>query len=206
MAGRCWAGIDVGGRRKGFHVAALAPGRGAVVNVVAGPERLVTPAAVVAWLRPWSPRLTGVDAPRRLADDPARFDGERRLAREVCRLRYTPTLAALERQRTGSAPAYYEWIEHGLELYAALDGAGLAAIEAFPTAGWTRWAGPRNGRPRGAWSAAALGRLPVRGVARDLDQDERDALGAAFMARECDAGRCEHYGDIVVPRHGGRSR
>lgn len=135
-----------------------------------------------------------------------RFNGERQLARDVCRLRYTPTLAALERQRIGSAPTYYEWIEHGLELYAALDDAGLAAIEAFPTAGWTRWAGPRNGAPRGVWSAAALRRLPVRGVPRTLDQDERDAIGAAFMARECDAGRCEHYGDIVVPRRRGHGR
>jgi predicted nuclease with RNAse H fold len=200
-AADCWAGIDVGGRRKGFHVAALARDP-STLYVVAGPARLATPNAVIDWLRTWSPRLVGVDAPRRLADDRTRFDGERRLAREVCHLRYTPTRAVLERQRHGSAPTYYEWIEHGLELYAALDAAGLTAIEAFPTAAWTRWTGPRNGRPRGAWSAAALRRMAVRGVARLLGQDERDAIGAALMARECEAGRCEHFGDIVVPRAG----
>lgn len=109
---------------------------------------MLTPVAVVVWLAAWSPRLVGLDAPRALGDDRVGFHGERRLAREVCHLRYTPTRKALERPRRGPAPRYYEWIEHGLELYEALEAAGFAAIEAFPTASWTRWFGPRNGAPR----------------------------------------------------------
>lgn len=202
---RRWAGIDVGGRRKGFHATVIAGGARSTLSLVAGPQRLLTPAAVLEWLARWSPRLVGVDAPRTLGDNPIRFEGERRLARELCHLRYTPTREALERQKQGHAPRYYEWIEHGLELYAALEAAGLEAIEAFPTASWTRWLGPRNGEPRAQWSTRALAMVCQRdirlgGLPDRLDQDERDAVGAALTAYAYETGRCERYGDIVVPR------
>jgi predicted nuclease with RNAse H fold len=122
----------------------------------------------------------------------------------VGRLRSPPPRAAHERQRQGPAPRYYEWIEHGLELYAALAAAGLAAIEAFPTASWTRWLGPRNGEPRARWSARALAAvrrhdLRLGGLPARLGQDGRDAVGAALTAYAYETGRCERYGDIVVP-------
>lgn len=189
-----WAGVDVGGRRKGFHVA-LVDGR----RLAAGPRQLLTPHEVARWLADASPRLVGVDAPKVLGDDQVRFESERRLAREVCRLRYTPTREALLRQRMTRAPKYYEWIEHGLELYAALAKAGLDAIEVFPTAAWTRWAGARNGVPRAQWSARALRGLRLRGVPAVLGQDGRDAIGAAMTAWACDRGHVERFGDIVVP-------
>lgn len=194
-----WAGIDVGGRRKGFHVAILREA-GHGPELPERPRRLATPRDVVRWLGHWAPALVAVDSPRMLADDRRRFAGERRLAREVCRVRYTPTRAALRRQKLSRAPTYYEWIECGLEVYAALAAAGLRAIESFPTAAWTRWAGPRRGRPRARWSAQALRRLGLHGVPRRLGQDERDAIAAAATAREFEAGRCERFGTIVVPR------
>jgi predicted nuclease with RNAse H fold len=193
-----WVGVDVGGRRKGFHVAVIVSARGRLA-VVERPRRLLTPSAAATWIGVWRPRLVGVDAPRQLGDYPPRFRGERRLAREVCRLRYTPTREALERQKRGRAPKYYEWIEHGLELYEALGRAGLTAIEAFPTASWTRWCGPRHGQSRARWSARALRRLRVRGAPRVMGQDERDAIGAALTAWAHDAGETEPFGDIVVP-------
>ena len=189
-----WAGVDVGGRRKGFHVA-LVDGQ----RVHAGPRRVVAAGEVAGWLAELGPRLVGVDAPKVLGDDQVRFESERRLAREVCHLRYTPTREALERQRMGPAPTYYEWIEHGLELYAALTEAGLQAVECFPTAAWTRWAGPRNGVPRSRWSARALRGLRLRGVPATLDQDGRDAIGAAMTAWAHGHRRTELFGDIVVP-------
>ena len=193
--------MDVGGRRKGFHVAVVRGGlRG--LELVERPRRLREPCDVGAWLRTCAPRLVGVDAPRQLGDHPARFDGERALAREVCRLRYTPTRAALERQRTTRAPRFYEWIEHGLELYDVLANVGVVAIEAFPTAGWTRWKGPRNGASRARWSERALRGLRLREVPRTLGQDERDAIGAAMIAWMHDAGLTERFGDIVVPLPG----
>jgi hypothetical protein len=61
----------------------------------------------------------------------------------VCHLRYTPDRAGLTKN-----PRYYEWGEHGFELYATLAEAGLPAVECFPTASWTRWCGARaSARP-----------------------------------------------------------
>jgi predicted nuclease with RNAse H fold len=189
-----WAGVDVGGRRKGFHVA-LVDGR----RVLAGPRQLPTPADVAAWLAEWKPCLVGVDAPSVLGDDAVRFESERRLAREVCHLRYTPTRAALEYQRTTRAPKYYEWIEHGLELYAGLAAAGLDAVECFPTAAWTRWAGPRGARRRSVWTRDALAGLGLDDVPPRTNQDQRDAIAAAVTARAYSRGATQAFGEIVVP-------
>jgi predicted nuclease with RNAse H fold len=166
-----YAGVDVGGRRKGFHLAVV--DERSVVLL----QRCATPDDVVAALPPV--RAVAIDAPRALGVRPE----ERRLAREICRIRWTPA-------ETGGDP-YYEWIEHGLELYELLPD----AIEVFPTASLTRWVGPRLGS-RAAWSTTALaGWLPPRS-----NQDERDAIAAALTAREHDEGRTESYGAIVVPR------
>src|SRR5438093_3439039 len=141
-----WAGVDVGGRRKGFHAALIDAAR-----VVRPPERLREAADVVAWLLSEGPRpaLVGVDSPCALAlDDGRRRAHERRVARDVCGIRYTPSPADLARQRSkpGQAGRYYEWIEQGLALYDGLARAGLTAIECFPTASWTCWHGPRRRR------------------------------------------------------------
>jgi predicted nuclease with RNAse H fold len=181
-----WAGVDVGGRRKGFHVAVL--DEGALVD---GPVRLVDAAAVAAWLDRHQPELVAVDSPLRAAPDGLRSRPcERRLAREVCGIRYTP-----DRNLLGANP-YYEWIVNGFGLYEVLELAGFEAIECFPTASWTRWAGPRRGT-RAAWSARALaGLLP--GTPR-LSQDGRDAIAAALTARSAAAGAVERFGEIVLP-------
>ena len=185
------AGVDVGGRRKGFHVAVVDGDR----RVVAGPRRLLGPGEVVAWLTPHRPVVVGVDSPCCLAPDGARSrPDERRFAREVLSLRYTPDRAGLE-----ASPAYYEWIAHGLELYAALDAAGLVAIECFPTACWTIWTGPRGRESRARWSTRALAERAVAGVPEHLGQDGRDAIAAALTAVAYHRGRARRIGDIVVP-------
>ncbi len=175
-----WAGVDVGGRRKGFHLAVV--GRGGLVAL----ERCATPAELVRRLPPV--RLVAIDAPRELAPSGERSrPDERALAHAVCGLRYTP-------DRIDGNP-YYEWIEHGLELYALLPD----AIECFPTASWTRWAGPRRGS-RAAWTRAALAGLGLRGLPSHTNQDERDAIAAAVTAWYHDGGRTESFGAIVVPQ------
>jgi hypothetical protein len=189
-APRVWAGVDVGGRVKGFHAAVVDARR-----VVAGPRQLRHPADVVAWLAVWCPRLVAVDSPRRPAADGRRSrPDERRLARDVCALRYTP-----DRTTLAADLRYYEWIHHGFELYRALRRARLCAIECFPTAAWTAWLGPRGDEPRARWSARALRTRGLRGVPRPLGQDGRDAIGAALVARAADAGAVRRFGDIVVP-------
>jgi predicted nuclease with RNAse H fold len=148
-----WAGVDVGGRRKGFHVAVIS--NTSLVDL----DALPAPHEVVAWLAEHGPHLTAVDSPLVPAIEGERSRaGERALvAAGVCSLRYTP-----DRQALAANPMYYEWIAHGFELYQALSGAGLSAIECFPTASWTRWAGPRRKASRAAWSRAAVTTLRTR--------------------------------------------
>jgi predicted nuclease with RNAse H fold len=189
-------GLDVGGRKKGFHGCAL---RGE--QIVAGPERLPDVAAAVEWAGSHGPALVALDSPKSCALDGERSrPDERALNRAVCGIRWTPP-----REELADNP-YYEWVEHGLDLYAALAAAGIGAertVEVFPTAAWTRWAGLRAGRPRAEWSAAALHRLGLAGVPRRaLSQDDRDAIAAALVARLHLEGRTDAYGEIIVPAAG----
>lgn len=186
-------GIDVGGRRKGFHGCAL---RGD--DVVAGPERLPDVASAIGWVGALDPAVVALDSPKTCAPEgeSSRAD-ERALARAVCGIRWTP-----EPSRLAGNP-YYEWVEHGLELYAALAAAGVGSgslIEVFPTAAWTIWAGRREGRPRSEWSADGLTALGLAGLpSRRLSQDDRDAVAAALVARLHSEGRTRAFGEIIVP-------
>ena len=180
-----WAGVDVGAHRKGFHVAVVDADR-----LVAGPAQLPTPQHVTAWLREHHPRGVAVDSPRRPAPNGERSRAdERALAGAVCGIRYTPDARALQ------GNPYYDWIHHGLELYAALAAAGWEAVECFPTATWTRLGGPRGSRSRAVLESAGLERVPTT-----MNQDGRDAIGAALTARLHAQGRADRFGEIVVPR------
>jgi predicted nuclease with RNAse H fold len=184
-----WAGVDVGGRRKGFHLAAV--DRAALV---AGPVRLAGTDQAVDWLLERGPALVAVDAPRSPAPGSSRSRAEERaVARTICSLRYTPDAASL------AGNPYYEWIVAGFELYEALERARLRAVECFPTASWTRWGGRRGGATRAAWSGAALAATGLGRVPPTLGQDGRDAIGAALTARAWSLGLAERFGEIVVP-------
>ena len=189
-----WAGVDVGGRRKGFHVAVVDTER-----LLAPPVQLATPAHVAAWLSERRPRLVAVDCPRRPAPpgERSRAD-ERQLARAVCGIRYTPDGGAL-----AANPTYYEWIEHGFALYAALAAAGLSSVECFPTAAFTRWTGARGRERRAVWSQRGLDAVLPDARRPRLGQDARDAVAAALTARAWDTGGAEAFGEIVVPRRAG---
>lgn len=186
-------GVDVGGRRKGFHGCAL---RGD--EVVGGPERLPGVESAVAWIEARRPDIVSLDSPKTCAPagESSRQD-ERELNASVCGIRWTP-----DESRLAGNP-YYEWVEHGLELYAALAQAGIARerlIEVFPTAAWTRLYGPREERSRAKWSAAALAGLGLSGLpSRRLGQDDRDAVAAALVARLHAEGRTRAFGEIIVP-------
>jgi predicted nuclease with RNAse H fold len=194
---RWYAGVDVGGRRKGFHCA-LVDGTGDVALA-----RHPTPDDVVDWLAAQRSALVAVDGPLAPAPPGERSRRcERQLvAARICGIRYTP-----DRARLDASPAYYEWIEHGFELYAALAAAELAVIECFPTASWSRWFGPRGDRGRAAWTTRALAAHELRRLPARMNQDERDAVGAALTARAHARGETERYGDIVVPKLSRRRR
>jgi predicted nuclease with RNAse H fold len=180
----------VGGRRKGFHCAVV------VGDEVRALVQFQAAGGLVDWLRFEQPRLVAVDSPVSTAPEGlSSREGERLLARaRVCGIRYTPARAEVDRND------YYEWIRNGLELYAALAAAELPAIECFPTASWSRLAGPRGEERRAAWTRRALAALDLGGIPSRLNQDYRDAIGAAVTARLHDEGVTEAFGEIVVPR------
>ena len=188
-----YAGIDVGGRAKGFHLAVV---DGSAVELF----QTVKPREAVAWLADRAPSVVAVDSPCDAAKSGrVRRKGERRLAREVCQIRYTPDLTTMEAREDD----YYGWILNGLRMYKRLEkGAGRAGwdvIECFPTAAFTRWAGPRGKRTRASWTADALRSFALEGLPPRLGQDHRDAVAAALTARMHAEGRTERFGRIVVP-------
>jgi predicted nuclease with RNAse H fold len=188
-----WAGVDVGGSRKGFHVALLDD------DLRVALERAATVDSCVAAVR--GAAVVAVDAPAAWAEpgERSRVCERAFLAARVCRIRPTPDEAV----GTGRTDTYYEWIERGLALWSALQAAGVATVECFPTASWTRWTGARRGRNRAAWTRAGLAALGVRGAVPG-NQDERDAVAAALTAWQCDRRpeTVERFGALVVP--GGR--
>ena len=181
-------GVDVGGRRKRFD-AALVDGR----RLVAVRSRQSVE-DVVSWVRSASPAVVAIDSPRSTAaPGTTHRPDERRLRAAVCGIRWTPPANRLPGNR------YYEWIIEGLRLYAALEREPVEVVECFPTASWTRWYGPRDGRRRAAWTGAALAATDLVGVPSRTSQDARDAIAAALTARDYARGCCEAFGEIVVP-------
>ena len=194
-----WAGVDVGAA-KGFDVAVI-DGE----SLVAEPRRITDHLEVVRWLQAYAPRVVAVDSPRSPAPRGERSRScERDLVRAgVCGIRYTPNLAVLRANQS-----YYAWILSGFRLYEALEQAvgslEWEIIECFPTATWSRL-GERKGtqRSRARWSREVLEGLRLAGLPRRMNQDARDAIGAAVTARLYDGGATQSFGEIVVPKPGG---
>lgn len=181
-------GVDVGGQRKAFDVALLDGRR--LVDV--RPRQSID--AVVAWVSSAAPTVVAIDSPRSCAaPGQSRRPEEKAVRDAVCGIRWTPPRAHL------AGNPYYDWIVQGLALYAALERRPVEVIECFPTASWTRWLGPRNGRRRSAWTRAGLEALKLEGVPSRTSQDARDAIAAALTARDYARGSVEAFGDIIIP-------
>ncbi len=188
-----WAGIDVGGRRKGFDLAVID------ANSVVELQRSVRdPQAVLEALLTHSPAVVGIDSPAAPAPPGAHLrSDELALARAVCAIRWTPDLATLE-----AGSDYYDWVRRGLSLHELLARRLDAdVVEVFPTASWTRWLGSRRGS-RATWTTAGLERLGLTGIPARTNQDVRDAIAVAVTAREHGQGRSQSFGAIVVPLAG----
>lgn len=184
-----WLGVDVGGDRKGFDVAALDDRR-----IIALESRL-SDDAVADLVRCHRPDVVAIDSPRSCAHPgQCARDDERELNRAICGIRWTP-----DADRVYGGSRYYEWVVRGLALYEVLAAEPVAVIEVFPTASWTRWFGSRAGRTRAAWTRDGLSMLHLDDVPSRTNQDQRDAIAAAVTAREHSAGMTESIGEIVVP-------
>lgn len=183
-----WAGVDVGGKRKGFDVAVIDDRQ--VLALRGG----LTCQEVVDLVLENRPGVTGIDSPCCCAPDgQTARDSELLLARSICGIRWTPDNRRLR------ASAYYAWILEGLALFDALAAHGVVAVEVFPTASWTRWHGRRGSRGRTAWTREGLAALGLGSVPGRTNQDQRDAIAAAVTARQHSLGLTEAIGEIVVP-------
>lgn len=164
-----WAGVDVGGRRKGFHLALVDAAR------FLRCQHALTAEEAVAILEGWRPALIAVDSPRAPAVTGKSRPEERCLAKALCRIRYTPTrgyraqpilrvdsrwMASL-RRAGGAQPRPSRMLSHGV-----LDHVGRS----------------RSGT-RARWSQRVLERQALEDLPELLNQDFRDAIGAALTAR-----------------------
>jgi predicted nuclease with RNAse H fold len=183
-----WVGVDVGAKRKGFDVAVIDDRR------VLALQGHLTCRQVVDIVLANRSAVVAIDSPGSCAPDgQSARDGELRLARSICGIRWTPDAGRVQ------ASAYYAWIVEGHALFDALAVRGVEVIEVFPTASWTRWHGKRGSRTRAAWTRQGLAALSLECVPARTNQDQRDALAAAMTAYQHSLARTETMGDIVVP-------
>ena len=169
-----WAGVDVGGRRKGFHLAVIEGDRVTELDHYPDAQTLA------AHLIELKPQAVGIDSPSEWAPDGQKSrPAEREFARKkICGIRYTPDLATAQ----AHPGTYYEWIFNGMELWDSLRAHPHfkgRLFEVFPTASWTIWNGPRGDRRREEWSHEALLELPLQLPNVEWTQDLRDAVGGA---------------------------
>jgi predicted nuclease with RNAse H fold len=190
-----WMGVDVGGKRKAFDAALV---EGATLLEVRSRQSVDD---VVRWVGSANPSVVAIDSPRSAAAPGHTHRAEEKDLRDaVCGIRWTPPADQLE------GNPYYEWIMEGLRLYDALLAKPVEVIECFPTASWTRWYGPRDGRRRSEWTRAAVIASGLIGVPSRTNQDVRDAIAAALTARDFEQGRHESFGQIVVPQPAGLTK
>jgi predicted nuclease with RNAse H fold len=183
-----WAGVDVGGKRKGFDVAVIDDYQVLALRNRQGCQQ------VVDLVTAYQPALVAIDSPRSYAPEgQTAREGELQLARSICAIRWTP-----DARRVRESP-YYAWILEGLALFDALSGSDVEAIEVFPTASWTRWHGKRGPQTRAAWTRQGLAASGLDDVPARTNQDQRDAIAAAMTARQHTLAKTEMIGDIVVP-------
>ena len=183
-----WMGVDVGGPRKAFDVALVDDRR--LVDL----RRRQSVDDVVACVARAGPAVVAIDSPRSCAAaGQTHRPEEKALRNAVCGIRWTPPLSHLD------GNPYYAWIVEGLRLYRALEDPPVQVIECFPTASWTRWFGPRDGRRRSDWTREGLSALGLDNAPTRSSQDERDAIAAAVTARDYTRGRVEAFGEIIVP-------
>jgi hypothetical protein len=209
MAQTAWVGIDVGGRRKGFHVAAVqqevgdvrAHGLGVRFREFAGRSAVED---TIDWVVAQEVDRVAIDSPAAWAPEDQRSRPEEVAfaGAGVCAIRFTPPASAAAERQDG----YYGWIEHGLELWAGLARVGgMEVLECFPTASWTQWFGGRGARSRARWTREALTALAdrgLRGTEQARNQDRRDALAAALTARQAGGGEMLRFGPLTVPPAG----
>ncbi len=206
------AGVDVGGRRKGFHAACLDEFNHVELFMHQDAQ------SIAAWLCQSGASVIGVDAPCRWNVPGGSRLAERELVRLGFRCFFTPTRLRAEQNQTN----FYEWIFCGQELFHCLkkshplldrsavctkEPPSPVAFETFPRA-IARRISPLS-QQKGMETEHAFRRSVVEslGIALPLSRigpDFVDAILCAFMARLYMQGRAVLLGEqktgfLVIP-------
>lgn len=204
-------GMDVGGKKKGFHGVALADGRFHGQFCAAGPTAA---GQMAAWCRSLGAGIVAIDAPCRWrAGNDARLS-ERELMRAGI-----PCFSTPDEEEAKSHPTdYYGWMVAGMSLYAELRGTH-PLLARFPPKPGERFAFETF--PHAIACSAVGGRLSAKNKRADrlrvlsshgvetgslTHMDWIDAALCAWAAHQLATApaRCKPYGDaesgyIIVP-------
>ena len=115
-------GIDVGGKRKGFHAVLLSSQSIQAVFKHTDPVQLVT------WSLSHQPVAIAIDAPCGWSNSGGSRESERSLAHQGKRIPCfcTPTRARAAQSR------FYDWVFNGEQLYQAFNRQSISPIETYP--------------------------------------------------------------------------
>lgn len=190
------AGIDVGGRRKGFHAIAI-DSAGAVSGRLASGD----PKEIVAWCAEFGARLVAVDAPCTWSIDGRSRPAEVALKNASIQCFSTPTREAALAHTTD----HFGWMLNGERLFQALAPsfplsfaaavAGPGSIETFPQAVACALAGVRVSARRKGTVRRDLLRRQGLDLALLTNIDFVDAALCAVAARCVLSGSARSYGE-----------
>jgi predicted nuclease with RNAse H fold len=203
LEGNSVVGIDVGGKRKGFHAVVLRDG-------VFAKMTSTDPAAIVNWCGERGAKIVAVDAPCGWSQSGSSRLAERdlKLGNKKIHCFATPTRAAAQAHNKG----FYGWVFNGERLYKELvphyllfDGNGCTApacFESFPHAIACFLSGKVVSREKNIRRSI----LAAQGYDESSlpNADFVDAALCALAARAFREGRSQHFGQkgegfIVVP-------
>jgi predicted nuclease with RNAse H fold len=204
-------GIDVGGKKKGFHAVALGDGRFHGQFCAAGPT---ASARTAAWCRSIGARIVAIDAPCRWRTG----DTARRSERELMRAGISCFSTPDEEEAKTHPTDYYGWMVAGMSLYAELRGTH-PLVTRFPPESRERFAFETF--PHAIACSAGGGRLSAKNKRADrlrilsshgvesgslTHMDWIDAALCGWAAHQLATApaRCKPYGDaesgyIIVP-------
>ena len=115
-------GIDVGGKRKGFHAVLLSS------QSIQAVFEHTDPVQLVAWSLSHQPAVVAIDAPCGWSTSSGSRQSERSLAHQGKRIPCfcTPTRARAAQSR------FYDWVFNGEQLYQAFQRQSITPIETYP--------------------------------------------------------------------------
>ena len=115
-------GIDVGGKRKGFHAMLLS------AQSIQAVFEHTDPLQLVAWSLSHQPAVVAIDAPCGWSASGGSRQSERNIAHQCKRI---PSFCTPTRERAAQS-RFYDWVFNGERLYQAFQRHSITPIETYP--------------------------------------------------------------------------